>query len=409
MRSLVLLPKCPVPADNGSRQRLVELTDALHERGGVDILISQPITVDERDAVLARFPGARVSALATPLSPAPKARSRWLTARDVPLGVALLDPHDARREARSFASGSRPDVVFAAGAMVRWLFGPAVPPAPVVIDFADITSVLHRREHDVIRRAGLPHSLSTAKDLVRHRVDAARWDRFERAQAATASLVTVCSVADRDALAQPGAVVVPNGARRPATPAAARRSSEPPATLLFPGQMTYGPNVDGAIWFVGEVLPRLRALVPDVQIEIVGRASAAVEALASTEGVEVRGYVERMDDALEAATAVIVPLRQGSGTRIKIIEAWANHLPVVSTTVGAEGLGILDGVDALLADDAAAFATACARVLDDAALRRRLVENGAARYDDEFDWRAIRAGFGARVDAFVAGNIRAER
>ncbi len=410
MRSLALLPKCPVPPDNGGRQRLVELLSALHERGPLDVVIAQPISTHERDEILATFPGGRIHAPGAPVATHPRGRLRWLTERHLPLGVGLLDPRQVQSDAGSFVNAApTPDLVFAAGARARWIFRPVAPDAPVVIDFADITGVLERRERDVLRQARPWRSPTMAKDLVRHSVDAARWATFEREQAATASLVTVCSPADRDALGAPHAAVVPNGAHRPPTPAATRRSEEPTATLLFPGQMTYGPNVDGARWFVEEVLPKLRRVRPDAHIRIVGRAAPEVEALGSVAGVTITGYVDHMDEALAAATAVVVPLRQGSGTRIKILEAWANHLPVVSTTVGAEGLAITDGDDALLADDADAFAAACARVLDDRALRQRLVAHGTKRFEQDFDWRAIRASFGDRVDAVVAAGVRADR
>lgn len=404
MRTLVVLPKSPVPPDNGGRQRMVHLLHALAARGPIDVIVGTPIEQDDRDDIAARFGGARVCAPPDPVPAHPRGRARWLSARALPLGAALLDPSDARRDARSFATAAEApyDLLFAGGATAMWLFGRTVRGVPVVIDYADVTSVAFRRGYDVIRSTGDRRQLRTYKDLVRHRIEVDRWDRFERAQGAKANLVTVCSAADREALGVPGAVVVPNGYSTPAHPAGERPDDHGRApVLVFAGQMTYGPNADGARWMAEEILPRLRSRVPGVRLDIVGRAGPEVQALQHVEGVRVCGFVDRIDDALRDATAVVVPLRQGSGTRIKILEAWAHRLPVVSTTIGAEGLGAVDGVDALLADDPDAFASACRRVLTDAGLRNRLAVNGAARRAADFDWEVIRSAFGALVDGIV--------
>ena len=199
----------------------------------------------------------------------------------------------------------------------------------------------------------------------------------------------MCSAEDRELHGIPGAVVVPNGYRRPSPPGGRATTSSPPV-VLFPGQMTYGPNIDGARWLVDDVLPELRALEPSVTVRIVGRTGPEVEALRGRDGVEIVGYVERIEDELARADAVAVPLRQGSGTRIKIVEAWAHRLPA----------------DLLLADDASSFAHAIERVLRDEALRTSLVAAAQARFDEQFDWDIIEADFARRVATMVEGSHR---
>jgi glycosyltransferase involved in cell wall biosynthesis len=98
-----------------------------------------------------------------------------------------------------------------------------------------------------------------------------------------------------------------------------------------------------------------------------------------------------MEPELARADLVVVPLRYGSGTRFKILEAAAHRIPVVSTTLGAEGLGFEDGRHLLIADDAAGFASACVRLLEDTALRRRLADEAESAFLAHFEWSSLRA------------------
>jgi glycosyltransferase involved in cell wall biosynthesis len=116
----------------------------------------------------------------------------------------------------------------------------------------------------------------------------------------------------------------------------------------------------------------------------------------------VTGWVDDLTAELVRADAVIVPLRYGGGTRIKIIEAWAHGVPVVSTSVGAEGLDAVDGGDILLADDAGALADCCARLLADEQLREVLAAAGRERFLAGYDWRSAEAEV-ARIAADVTG------
>src|SRR5207302_4004164 len=137
-------------------------------------------------------------------------------------------------------------------------------------------------------------------------------------------------------------------------------------TLVFTGTLSWGPNIDGLTWFCTDVLPLVRARVPDVRLDIVGREPLPeVEALARLAGVSVHADVPSVVPWLEQARVAVVPLRIGSGTRIKALEAMAAGRPVVGTSVGLEGLDIEDGVHALVADEPPTLADAVVRVLTD--------------------------------------------
>ena len=167
-------------------------------------------------------------------------------------------------------------------------------------------------------------------------------------------------------------------------------SAEAPAHLIYIGSMDWYPNEDAVSFFADEVLPQIHAEVPEVKFSIVGgNPSVRVQKLAEKEGIVVTGRVPEIKPYFAEATVFVVPLRIGSGTRLKILEALAMGKAIVSTSVGAEGLDLKDGEEIFIADEPAAFADAVTRLLTDVPLRRRIGENGRARVEQDYDWRSI--------------------
>jgi glycosyltransferase involved in cell wall biosynthesis len=163
------------------------------------------------------------------------------------------------------------------------------------------------------------------------------------------------------------------------------RAAEP--TVLFCGAMDYNPNIDALRWYFEEIHERLRQLVPELQVLIVGKAPVAeVRAYGGLAGVIVTGGVPDVRPYYRRAWLQIVPLRIGGGTRLKIVESMAIGTPVVSTTIGAQGLDLRHGTDILLADTAEDFGHATARALKDAALRAHLEDSGLATARTRFSW-----------------------
>jgi glycosyltransferase involved in cell wall biosynthesis len=182
--------------------------------------------------------------------------------------------------------------------------------------------------------------------------------------------------------------------------------AEPPAEtihfdLLFSGKMDYRPNVDAVLWLADKVLPLIRHRRPEVTWAIVGREPhPRLERLTRLPGVTITGRVESLRPYLAGASVVVLPLRMGSGTRLKLLEAMAAGKAIVSTRLGAEGYPVSDGGELLLADEPADFAAAILRLLDEPALAERLGVAGrrlAARYD----WRQIIPAFDELIQSLL--------
>lgn len=159
--------------------------------------------------------------------------------------------------------------------------------------------------------------------------------------------------------------------------------------LVFTGSMDWMPNEDAILYFAREILPRIEQTNPAVTLTIVGRnPSRRLAALAaSNQRIKVTGRVEDVRPYVDRATAYIVPLRVGGGTRLKIYEAMAMEKPVISTSVGAEGLPVRDGDELLIADDPDEFAEAVSRVLTDARLANRLGKQARKVVCERFGWK----------------------
>ncbi len=171
--------------------------------------------------------------------------------------------------------------------------------------------------------------------------------------------------------------------------------SAPVADLVFTGSMDWLPNIDGIQWFAAEILPRIRARRPDCTVAVVGRRpTSEVQELASRfPGVTVTGTVPDIRPYLWGSAIAIVPLRIGGGTRLKIYESMAAGVPIVSTTVGAEGLTCHDGNDILLADSPDAFAARCVELLEQTGWRNRIAAEALDLVTRQFSWEAVTRSF----------------
>ena len=234
------------------------------------------------------------------------------------------------------------------------------------------------RTHQTL--AALHHARGDATAASRATREAERYAQFERECLPRFDRVLMGTPADQAALQARLALetvrVVPNAVRLPLAEPGPRPAAW---RLLFVGSLGYAPNADAVDVFCHHVLPRLQAAVQHaVEVEIVGtRPRPDIARLAELPGVRVVADAPSVAPHYARCRLVVAPIRAGGSTRIKILEAFAHRRPVVSTPLGAEGLGALDGVHLLLADEPADFAESCLRLLRDDALAERLVASSA--------------------------------
>ncbi len=213
----------------------------------------------------------------------------------------------------------------------------------------------------------------------------------ERACAARVDLLLATSDRDRRVFEQElGArhvEVIPNGIDLAEFRPVSREAAEP--IVLFTGLMSYYPNQQGIRWFLDAVFPEVLRHVPGARLIVAGAAPPRWLRRRAGDRIEVTGHVPDMRPYLGRAAAVVVPLTIGGGTRVKILEALAMAKPVVSTSLGAEGLSLRDGDTLLIGDDAATFAAQVVRTLTEPRLCTRLGAAGRAHVVRHFDWPRI--------------------
>jgi len=156
--------------------------------------------------------------------------------------------------------------------------------------------------------------------------------------------------------------------------------------ITFLGGLHWPPNAQGILWFAHKVFPQIRAQIPEALLTVIGKDPPA--GLAG-DGVEITGYVTDLTPYLTETAAFIVPLHAGGGMRVKILDAWSWGLPIVSTTIGAEGIDVEPGHDILIADSPTDFARTIIRIMKDPDVAQLLGQNGRRTVVEKYDWQKI--------------------
>jgi glycosyltransferase involved in cell wall biosynthesis len=202
-------------------------------------------------------------------------------------------------------------------------------------------------------------------------------------------LTLTCSLADKEEFKKlhkkANIAVAPNGVELSYFEKSSSRFHDG-FTLLFTGAISYHPNLEGVNYFIHEILPLIKAQEPRTRLIVAGKSADLIQ---ESVDIEVVANPEDMRIQFCRATIVIVPLKSGGGTRLKILEAMAMGLPVVSTTIGAEGVGYRNGRDLLLADTPEQFSKAVIDLIRDPSKQQRLSNAGRSFVEKSFDWDAI--------------------
>jgi glycosyltransferase involved in cell wall biosynthesis len=402
MRILFVAQDFPWPARLGTHLRSQQVIASLAPLGELDVFsLIYPNRADPCEIP----PDIDVTRVEVVTSPKPVyslgRRLRWLVTSGLPLEVVASESALLRTRFHAWAQNHY-DVVWINKASTFEVLGrPDLGRTIVDLDDLEDQKILTRL--DVIRRQppdrGVRSRIHRHGAVLQARRNAARWSRLQRNVARAVDTVLLCSEHDLERAGLVNAVVLPNGYEPPDRPVGRLPVGDPP-TVLFQGSMRYGPNTDGARWLVTDIAPLIRDHLPAARVRLVGDPDGAVTVLDDPPAVTVVGFVESMTPELAGADLAVVPLRYASGTRLKILEALAHRIPVVSTTIGAQGLGLEPGRHLLVADDAASFARACVSALTQPALRERLVAEGQAAFLQNHQWSLARE----RIRALALGS-----
>ena len=229
------------------------------------------------------------------------------------------------------------------------------------------------------------------------RLEASKMERYERSALHRFHHIIAVSDHDRQQMLDMdpscNITVVATGVDTKKYAIALPASANPPR-IVFTGSMDWEPNIDAVAHFCRNIFPRIRSEFPSAIFQVVGRNPHPRVKQLGSEHIQVTGTVPSVADYLRDATVVVVPLRIGGGTRLKIFEAMAMGKALVSTSIGAEGLDVQTGHDLILADDSESFAQAIVSLIRDAELRRKY-EQAAAKLAARCDWSNVVQDFAA--------------
>jgi polysaccharide biosynthesis protein PslH len=392
MKILIVAEDFPWPSTGGGLLRLAKFIEAISHLGETDLFTlydaSRTDIVVPRTAPLNRLKTARYPRASSQL----RWRAAWLAQRGLPLEMVMRRGDSTPRIALTAWASDCYDVVwFSTAATFAWMGRPRL--GPTIIDLMDLEDEKARQRAALLRTqrrgSGFCTSIRLTAAATQAHKNAGDWQSFQRSVASEVERVVLCSDVDVQRSGIPNAVAIPNAFPNPARSVGHVQVGDPPVILLQ-GSLRYAPNIDAVDWLIGQIAPRLWEKVPAAQIRLVGKPTRGIESRHYPPSVTVVGGVPDMEPELERADIAVVPLRIGSGTRLKILESFAHRVPVVSTSLGADGLDVQDGVHLLLADDAETFATACQRLLRDSDLRKRLVDAAEELYLQRYEWSAAK-------------------
>ncbi|MFT5193858.1 MAG: glycosyltransferase involved in cell wall biosynthesis [Candidatus Promineifilaceae bacterium] len=387
---LILTPQIPWPSHQGASLRNFNIIQGLAAESDVSLLSfaepDQSLEVEPLTSLLRRFETVPIPQRSTT-----KRIFQLLTSRIPDMGHRLYSAEFFNKLAQLLVD-LKPDVVQIEGielARTISVIKQTSPNTKIVFDNHNAETALQERiyETDIQHFKKLPKALYS-------RIQVAKLRRFEQWACQEADIVTAVSLRDAeilDALRQPEqskVAAVPNCIDL-SNYQVADGHGEKLFDLVFTGKMDYRPNVDAMLWFTTEIWPLIRQERPKTKLAIVGKNPApAILELDQVKGITVTGAVAEIAPWLNCSRVMIMPLRMGSGTRLKLIEALAAGLPVVSTSNGAEGYPLEEGKELLLSNSPADFAKQTLKLLDSPELQQRLGANGR-RFAEDYDWRKV--------------------
>lgn len=404
MNVLWLSHMVPYPPKGGSLQRSFNLIRQLAARHDVHLLafnqkaiLPTATQVEESRLALSKF-CRHVEILESPAEASTFSRNRLLLAnlvRSGPYSIDLLATPRMHAAIHRTCNDVAIDLIHC-DAVELAQFAFSTPPVRRALNHHNVESLLLQRRSE---RVGNP------AERFYFQLQSRKLRKYEASVMPRFDLNVSVSEPDRDDLLaiapQAKVEVVPNGVdleyfRNPGTPI---RAGE----LVFMGGMTWFPNRDAVTFFIESVWPRIQAELPSAHLTLIGRRPEAIASLTGDPQISSLGFVDDIRQHVAQAEVVIIPIRVGGGTRLKILDAFACGKAIVTTRVGCEGLAVTDGVHLLMADRAEDFAGAVLRVCRDPELRDTLGRNARRLAEEKYSWDSIGAGLNRHYERLVNG------
>ncbi len=370
----------PYPADNGVKMRTLAIIRALAREHSVDLIVlsAEPAAAD--DPAPLRQLCRSITTITVPVF-SPRSGGGWLrlfhvTPRSY---IATYNPTVTALLERRIAAGECDAVI--CGELAAYYGGKVARSVAVFVD-----EVEPSRYADAVRNA------ASIWRRLRAALTGWKYRNFMRTLVADCAGIFVTSAREATLLRAitthaERVAIVTNGVTLIDQPDLPTRDAR---RLIYSGSPTYAPNRDAVAFFAADILPRIRARIPGAWLAVTGKTEgASLNSLTATPGIAFTGWLPDIRAYVAASHVCVVPLRQGSGTRLKILEAMALGTPVVATTKGAEGLDLTSGEDLLIADDPEAFSDATVRLLTDNALHARIAAHARATVAARYDWEII--------------------
>ncbi len=384
-RTLLLTLSVDDPPRGGVALRSLEIAAILADRGPLGVvMLRRPVTAPALPGVTWYQPASAVSLTELP---DPARDPSWLRDEQWDPSLAYLS-EELRGHVAAAVADFSPDVV-----VLDQLYLAAYLD---VLTAGGARSVLNAHNVEADLQEQLAARATQPPERVLRSHFAARTARLENAVVNAATQVWVCSAEDQASTAarygrSDGVFVIPNALPLPAERPARRERAAGDAHLVFPGDFSYPPNREAAMLIIDRLVPELRRRLDGFEVILAGRHPTAdmMEAHHTVPEVRVIGPVEEMAPVLEEADVMVAPLEAGSGSRFKLLEAFAAGLPVVATPKAAEGLAVDNGVHLLLAGDVDGVAAAVTALVSDPARARSLADAAWDLFRERYSWQAV--------------------
>jgi sugar transferase (PEP-CTERM/EpsH1 system associated) len=386
MNILFLTPYLPYPLNNGGLIRVYHLLTNIATRHQVTLLCMEPDNEKQREGI-ALIKAKGIQVILIPVAASQKKENKRLYQLLSLFSNKTYQYHQYYSPEMQQAITEQLDSKKYDLLMVEFS----------QMGYYDITTDIpryvdqHNVEYEIMQR-----TYETEKSPLRKLLARSEWKKYRHHEIENCEKFTAClttSKRDAEILKERSARlechVIPNGVDSDFFSPA--EDEIDPNMILFTGTISYYPNTEGILWFHQNIWPKVKELKPDATFCIAGKAPPAeVQHLAKADKqIVVTGAVDDMRDYYAKAAVVVVPLRVGGGTRLKILEGMAMGKAIISTTVGAEGIDHTEGKNILLRDEPDDFASAIAGVMDDFALRTSLGREGRVLVEQKYDWQAV--------------------